>query len=451
MSLNQSFTIGIRRENDHKFEARTPLIPDHVREIKSRFPHVQFLIQPSQLRAFSDQDYLEAGATIQDDLSPASLILCVKEVYPEQLIDNKTHLVFAHVIKGQMGNMGILQALLQRGITLVDYECITNNQGQRTVFFGRSAGHAGMFETLRAFGQRLEVQGQPSIFSQLKPIYDYPQLSAALIHLDALAVAIRDNPKLIGMADQPVVFAIAGMGNVGQGAAEIFDRLPHTAVRPQDLATLAHAEQGGLFKCELQKADLLRNSAGLFNAAEYDENPFSHHSILPELLPHISVLLNCVFYAPQFPKILPQPAFRNAWLDRPQRLQVVGDLSCDPPDGSVACSVIAGDLHHPVFDYDPITEEVVEAFGQDTVTVMAVDNLCAGLPLDASVAFSTMLLPYLEALIHTDWAAPDVSLTLPSDLQRAVVTHQNQLTEPFRYLQTPLQASLQHQSSPALV
>jgi alpha-aminoadipic semialdehyde synthase len=449
--MTPPITIGIRRENDQKFEARTPLIPDHVRDVLARFPYVKFLVQPSRLRVFSDTEYIAAGVTIQEDLSAADIILCIKEVYPEQLIDHKTYLVFAHVIKGQMGNMWILQELLNRGITLVDYECITNHQGQRTVFFGRSAGHAGMLETLRAFGQRLKAQGKASIFSQLKPIYEYPELSAALAHLDEIAAAIQEDPNLIGIADYPIVFAIAGMGNLGQGAAEIFDHLPHQTVQLKDLEALAHTGQCGLFKCELQKANLLRNSAGLFNAAEYDENPFSHQSILPELLPHISVLLNCVFYAPQFPKILPQPAFRNVWMDRPQRLQVVGDLSCDPPDGSVACSLIAGDLYHPAFDYDPITEEIVDAFSQDKVTVMAVDNLCAGLPVDASVAFSTMLMPYLESLIHADWAAPDLSPTLPPDLQRAVVTHQNQLTERFRYLQRPLQASWQRQPDPAVI
>ncbi len=451
MTLENPVTIGIRRENDRKFEARTPLIPAHVQQITSRWPQVNVLVQPSPLRAFSEAEYRAAGAVIEEDLSSADLILCVKEVYPDQLIDHKTYLVFAHVIKGQTGNMGILQALLERGITLVDYEGITNDQGQRTVFFGRSAGHAGMLETLRALGQRWAALGQASIFSQLKPIYEYPNLAAALADLDEMALVMQNNPLALGMADSPLVVAIAGMGNVGQGAADILNHLPHEMVRPQDLAALSHSGRRGLFTCKLQKADLLRNAAGEFDPADYQADPLSHHSILPELLPHLSVLVNCVFYAPQFPKILPQPAFRQAWLDRPQRLQVVGDLSCDPPNGSVACSVTAGDLYNPVFDYDPVSGQIVDAFGQDTVTVMAVDNLCAGLPVDASVAFSTMLMPYLEALIHTDWAAADLSAGLPPDLQRAVVTHQNHLTERFRYLQKPLQDSLPWPSTPVLV
>lgn len=440
-------TIGIRRENDRKFEARTPLLPEHVRQIIQQFPQVKFLVQPSPLRAYPDSAYAAAGATIQADLAAADLILCIKEVYPEQLIDGKTYLVFAHVIKGQTDNMPILQELLDRRITLVDYESIVDESRRRTVFFGRSAGHAGMLETLRALGKRLAALGTPSVFSQIKPIYDYPDLAAALTHLEELAEVIRQTPAATGIGPYPAMFAVAGLGNVGQGAIDIFEHLPHQVVSPSELASLPESSQPGLVLCKLGKADLLRNEAGVFDAVGYAANPFSHHSILPELLPHLTALLNCVFYAPQFPKILPQPAFRAAWLDRPQRLQVVGDLSCDPPDGSVACSVTAGDLYNPVFDYDPATEQLFAEFRADSVTVMAIDNLCAGLPVDASEAFSTMLMPYLEGLIHADWAHPGLPEGLPDAVARAVVTHQGQLTQQFAYLQQPLRSAL----TPALV
>lgn len=445
--MTRPITIGIRRENDRKFEARTPLLPKHVRQLIEKFPQVRFLVQPSELRAYAEADYMAAGATIQEDLSEADIILCIKEVYPEQLIDGKTYLVFAHVIKGQTGNMPILQALLDRRITLVDYESIVDDRNRRTVFFGRSAGHAGMLETLRALGNRMEALGTPSVFSQLKPIYDYPNLAAALAHLDELAEVIRQNPAATGLGSCPAVFAVAGRGNVGQGAIDIFEHLPHRVVAADELPALAQSNQRGLVLCQLGKADLLRDAAGIFDAAAYAADPFSHRSILPQMLRWLTALLNCVFYAPQFPKILPQPEFRAAWLDRPQRLQVVGDLSCDPPDGSVACSVTAGDLYNPVFDYDPATEEMSSDFGADTVTVMAIDNLCAGLPVDASAAFSTMLMPYLAGLIAADWASRDLPQGLPADVARAVVTHQGQITQRFTYLEAPLRSAL----APALV
>jgi len=440
--MTAPITIAIRRENARKFEARTPLLPEQVAQILARFPEVTFLVQPSQLRAYADAAYANAGATVKEDLSEADIILCIKEVYPEQLIDGKAYFVFAHVIKGQIGNMPMLQELLDRRITLVDYESIVDAAGRRTVYFGRSAGHAGMLETLRSLGNRLMSLGTPSVFSQLRPIYDYPDLAAALAHLGELAEAIRQNPAATGLGHYPAVFAVAGLGNVGQGAIEIFKHLPHRVVATSELANVAQSTEPGLVLCPMTKADLLRNKAGIFDPAEYAADPFSHRSLLPEMLINLTVLLNCVFYAPHLPKLLPQAEFCAAWRVRPQRLQVVGDLSCDPPDGSVACSVGAGDLHHPTFDYDPFTEEVSQSFGAGTVTVMAIDNLCAGLPVDASVAFGTMLLPYLEGLIAAHREKRNLLHCLPADVARAVVTHQGQLTERFAYLETPIRSTL---------
>ncbi len=440
--------IGIRRENERKFEARVPLIPAHVAQLLAQYPgRVEVLVQPSPLRTFTDAAYEQAGATLQEDLSPADVILCVKELYPEQLLDDKTYLVFAHVIKGQPDNMPVLRDLLQRRITLIDYECITDEEGDRTVFFGRSAGQTGMLETLRALGHRLTALGYPCIFSQLKPVYEYQDLADALNHLATIATTISAQPHSLGITDRPLVFAVAGLGNVGKGALEILHQLPSQTVLPDQLPALFQAYQspkespGQLYICPLGKADVLRNGAGRFEAQDYAAHPDRYHSILPNLLPYISVLLNCVFYAPGYPRILPQEAFRTAWLQGDRCLQVIGDLSCDPPDGSVACTVQSGDLYHPIFGYNPATGEVCDPsnpFASDGVTVMAVDNLSAGLPKDASIAFSHMLMAVLPSLVTANLQAPDLSCELPPNLLRATVTHQGQLMTRYQYLQPTL-------------
>lgn len=438
MHLSRPIVIGIRRENEKKFEARVPLIPAHIEQLQQQFlGALKFIIQPSPLRTFADEEFAQVGAIVQEDLSEADLILCIKEVYPDQLIDNKVYLVFAHVIKGQTDNMPVLQALLDRGITLIDYESITNSYGKREVFFGYSAGQTGMFETLRALGQRLTAQGKACIFNQLKPVYAYADLAAAKQHLSEISAQIQQDPTLLGVTEYPLVFAFAGLGNVGQGALDVFDLLPTEEVLPSQLADWFKAGSyppGKVFKCLMGKPDLLRNGSHPFDADEYNAHPDRYHSRLPDLLPYLSVLLNCVFWSSQYPRILPKDGFRSAWLRGDRRLQVVGDLSCDPPAGSVACTVQAGDLYHPVFGYEPIEGGVVDAFTTDAVTVMAVDNLSAGLPKDASIAFSTMLKAFIPALINADFNQSTVS-TLPSELFRAVVTHQHTLTPRYRYLE----------------
>ncbi|MEM9772745.1 MAG: hypothetical protein AAF889_14330, partial [Cyanobacteria bacterium P01_D01_bin.73] len=439
MNLNanqKAITIGIRRENEaKKFEARVPLVPSDIQYLQEKLGnHIRFLIQPATLRTFNDDAYTAVGATVQEDLSEADIICCIKEVYVDQLLKGKTYLVFAHVIKSQPDNMPILRELLDRNITLVDYECITDLEGRRTVFFGRSAGQTGMFETLRALGQRLTAQGKTCIFNELKPVYQYADLADAKDHLRQLGDRLQKNPNLLGITDYPVVFGFAGTGNVGQGALEIFSLLSPKNVAADELAALFKGGETGLWQCSLPKSETLRNRAGTYDAAEYATFPERYRSRVSELLPYLSALLNCVFWAPQYPRILPHEAFREAWLRGARRLQVVGDLSCDPPDGSVACTVDAGDLYNPVFDYDPISRAVLPAFSDDGVTVMAIDNLSAGLPRDASIAFSAMLRNYIVSLVEGDLSQADLSTTLTPPLFGATVTHQGELLEKFRYL-----------------
>lgn len=59
--------------------------------------------------------YHKAGAAITDDLSPADIILGIKEVPVSALIPNKTYLFFSHTHKGRtLENMPMLQAIVDR-------------------------------------------------------------------------------------------------------------------------------------------------------------------------------------------------------------------------------------------------------------------------------------------------------------------------------------------------
>jgi alpha-aminoadipic semialdehyde synthase len=86
----------------------------------------------------------QAGATLTPDLGPADIILGVKEVPVAKLLQGKTYLFFSHTHKGQTQNMPLLRAMMERGVTLVDYELLRNPETEaRYVFFSRFAGIAG--------------------------------------------------------------------------------------------------------------------------------------------------------------------------------------------------------------------------------------------------------------------------------------------------------------------
>ena len=72
-------------------------------------------------------------------------------------------------------------------------------------------------------------------------------------------------------------------------------------------------------------------------------------------------------------------------------IQFVADISCDI-DGPIASTIRASTIENPIYGYDPITEKEVDFGDENTIVVMAVDNLPCELPKDASEGFGEMFL-----------------------------------------------------------
>ena len=60
--------IGIIREfrSDDK---RTPLVPNHINQLKKNFKSLNVIVQPSKHRCFSDQEYIDNGGIINENLN----------------------------------------------------------------------------------------------------------------------------------------------------------------------------------------------------------------------------------------------------------------------------------------------------------------------------------------------------------------------------------------------
>ena len=94
---------------------------------------LRFLVQPSPIRTFGDEDYRSAGIGLAEDLDPARLIFAIKEIPVEHLRAGRIYVFFSHVIKGQPYNMPMLQRILDLRCTLVDYERVVDEQNRRRV------------------------------------------------------------------------------------------------------------------------------------------------------------------------------------------------------------------------------------------------------------------------------------------------------------------------------
>ncbi|MHA1332286.1 MAG: hypothetical protein ACTSR2_14560, partial [Candidatus Hodarchaeales archaeon] len=113
--------IGIRLEDKNKWETRTPLVPEDIKTLIEKHS-LDFIVQSSPIRAFSDEEYRKIGARVEDDLKDADIIFAIKEIPKELLEPNKVYVFFSHTIKGQKYNMPMLKRILELKTTLIDYE-----------------------------------------------------------------------------------------------------------------------------------------------------------------------------------------------------------------------------------------------------------------------------------------------------------------------------------------
>jgi alpha-aminoadipic semialdehyde synthase len=332
----------------------------------------------------------------------------------------------------------MLKRMMDLGCTVIDYEKMVDDQGRRVLYFGNYAGHAGMMDTLWALGRTLAEDGTGSPFGSLERAHLYNGLTDLK---EAVAeVSWRIGKKGLPPGLPPLVFAFLGYGHVSQGAQEIFDILPFESVAPGDVPRLfeARADSSHLvFKTVLKEEDMVEplDSDKPFDLQDYYRNPQNYRPVVEALVPHITVLLNCIYWAPKYPRFVTKPFLKRLYGGRERpRLRVIGDITCDV-NGSIESTVRATDIENPVYVYDALADRTVPGFKGPGPVVLAVYNLPAELPLESSTYFSGRLKTHVPALAAADFEGPFSGCGLPDVLKRAVILHRGRLTPDFAYLE----------------
>lgn len=430
--------IGIRREDKKKMERRTPLIPAHAVQLLAQ-SRVPVSVQTSAARIYSDEEYQQAQVQIVEDLEACPIILGVKEVALDHLRPDKTYLYFSHTIKGQAHNMPMLRRLLELRCTLIDYEKIVDEAGRRLVFFGRFAGYAGMIDSLALLGQRFKHQGYDTPFSSIKPAYQYATLEEAKAAVAVAGQKLRQDGLPTALA--PLTFGITGYGNVSQGAQEIIDELKPRFVAPGDLANFVATQRGKIddaaalvTKTVFHEEHMARKLDGqAFDLAEYYQAPQRYQGIFSRYLDDLTVLINGIYWEEKYPRVVTFTDLERIYSQPEPKLQLIGDISCDV-NGGIEATVRATVSDNPAFVWDCQKKQALDGVVGHGPVILAVDNLPAELPRDASASFSTSLMPFLPALAQADMTQSFSSLALPPALKKAVITHHGSLTPDFAYL-----------------
>ncbi len=428
--------IGIRREDKSEWERRVPVTPQDAAELKRQ--GIQVLVQTSPIRAFTDDEFAREGIVVQEDLSPCPVIIGIKEIPVELLEPEKTYVFFAHVIKGQRHNMPMLRRMLELGCTLIDYERVVDEKNRRLIFFGWHAGVAGMINTLWALGQRLGWEDISNPFTTLRQTHTYHDLAAAKAGLRQVRARIEAE----GLPEQvaPLIVGVAGYGNVSRGAQEVLDLLPVLEIAPEEVAAIAAGQDVSphhLYKVVFKEWHMVEPAVpGLtFELQDYYEHPEKYRGIFEQYMPHLTVLVNAIFWSERYPRLVTKACLRDLFGgESAPRLKVIGDISCDV-EGAIECTVQCTEPGDPVFVYDALSDTVLDGYEGPGVVVMAVDILPSELPREASVDFSRVLRPFIPAIAQCDFSLPFEECSLPATIKRAVIAYQGELTPEYRYIQ----------------
>ena len=434
--------IGIRREDKSEWERRAPLVPEDVALLDSKHS-IEVVVQPSHIRVFTDEEYKEVGAEVREDLN-APVIFGVKEMPPDFFERDKIYVFFSHTIKGQEYNMPMLKQMMNKGNTLIDYECIENGNGKRLIAFGKYAGIAGIVESLWAAGKRFEWKGYSTPLTHIKRVLDYHSVSE--LEKDCSKVGreiIQD-----GLPNElaPFVIGIAGYGNVSSGVQEVLSYLPVKEIEPDELFELkdnSHTFYKVVFK---EEHIVQRKDGGSFDLQDYYDNPEHYKGVFSKYLPYITVLINAIYWEEKYPRLVTKEWLKENYKKKvkdPQAypLQVVGDISCDI-EGAIQCTVECTEPENPVYVYNPESGKIQFGVEGEGPVIMAVDILPSELPRESSIYFSHILKGFIPDVFKASYPDDFEGCTLPDFLKKAVILYKGKLTPKYEYLKDYLQRRL---------
>lgn len=393
--------LGIIREGKTPPDKRVPLTPKQCRELLDTYSNLEIYVQPSPIRAFSDSAYEAEGIKLRENLSNCDILMGVKEVPLHMLIPNKKYMFFSHTFKEQPYNRNLLKAILEKNISLIDYEVLTNSSGKRLIGFGRYAGVVGCYNAMLAVGKKYGL-------FELKPANECHNRKE--VEEELKKVKLPSDFKVV----------MTGNGRVAHGALEILDLLPIKKVSPEKY--LKEKFNGPVFT-QLSVSDYVKTKDGSkFVRNDFYNDPTTYESNFMRFAKESDLYMPCHYWDQDAPYLFTREDARDTWF----RIKVVADISCDI-DGPVASTLRPSTISNPLYGYDPTTESETDFMNPRAIGVMAVDNLPCELPKDASEDFGRELIKNIfPELIGKKKSAV---------IQRATqTTLEGELAEDYQYL-----------------
>ena len=391
--------FGIIRERKNPPDKRVVLSPSLCDKVLKKYAKAKIIIEPSDIRVFANEEYVAKDIEVASKMPDCDVLLGVKEVPINALIPNKKYFFFSHTIKKQSYNRDLLKAVLDKNIELYDHEVITNKNGQRLVAFGRYAGIVGAYNGVRAYGLK-------------HTLFNLPK-----------AESLKDQTALITMlkkASLPnIKILLTGSGRVGNGAREMLDAIKIKRVTISDYLSKTYKEP---VYCQIGPLEYNKRKDGVKSSEkDFFTNPKEYQSNFFRFAKVSDFYIAGHFYGDGAPFLYTREDAKHPDF----KIKVVADISCDI-DGPVATTIRASTIADPIYGYDSLSETETSYNNANAIAVMAVDNLPAELPRDASDGFGQAFLQYvIPAFFNGDQ---------DGILERARMTQNGKLTQRYAYL-----------------
>jgi len=399
--MDKVVKIGILAETKNPPDRRVAVTPELGVRILNKYNNIELYFQPSKLRCYSDSEYQKAGLILKDDLSECDLLIGIKEVNLQTFIKGKKYMFFAHVAKKQPYNKKMFIEMMNKKITLIDYEYITNQQGNRVVAFGKWAGIVGAYNGLLTYGKKYNLFD----LKRAKDCFDFEEMKTEL--------------KKVKLP--PIKILITGKGRVGKGAIETLQPLNLRQVTSNEFLTKSFDEP---VLCNID-ADVYtkRKDGSEFEFQHFFKNPEQYTENFGEFTKVTDLYTACHFWDPKSPQLIYSEDYKKPDF----KISVISDVSCDIKQ-PIASTLRASTIDEPFYDYNPFTENEEKPFSNiKNVTVVAIDNLPGELPRDSSEYFGNELLNNVYDSIFKE--------DTEGLIYRATILKQGQITERYSYLE----------------
>jgi len=390
--------IGLIREGKIPADNRVALTPAHCKWIHKNSRELRVLVQSSPDRCFTDKEYQNAGVEVREDLTDCDILLGIKEVPPGQLIPDKTYLFFSHTKKKQLRNQPMLRAIIDQGITLIDFECLEHEDGQRIIGFGFFAGVVGAHNGMMAYGNRTGLFSLDRVYKQRN--------FRELIH------------TYFGLRLPNVKIAVTGSGRVAHGISEILILMGIHEAEPDDYLNRRFAYPVYTL---LKGSELYKHAGdGGYRRQEFHEHPERYTCKFLPYAAQTDILMNGVYWDQHVPRLFEKQDIQQESFI----IQTIADVA-DDPGGSVPINLGDQSIEDPVYGVDRKSLQKTAPYQPGSIDIMAVGNLPNELPRDASRYFGEQLIKFiLEDLVGNGSPAID----------RATIVKNGTLTPGFEYL-----------------